>query len=97
MRLLIAVLAGMTFSANALAQQAFCSTRADITAQLADKYAEISVAMGISRGGGVMEVLSAPNGNTWTLILTMEDGQSCVITEGSDWRRRTMPVVGIDG
>ena len=77
--------------------QAFCSTRADITAQLADKYAEISVAMGISRGGGVMEVLSAPNGDTWTLILTMEDGQSCVITEGSDWRRRAMPVVGIDG
>lgn len=77
--------------------QAFCSTRADITMQLSEKYAEVPVALGVANNGGVMEVLSAPNGDTWTLILTMEDGQSCVIAAGDDWRRRAMPVVRIDG
>tara|TARA_R110000803_G_scaffold97883_1_gene165975 strand:+ start:230 stop:493 length:264 start_codon:yes stop_codon:yes gene_type:complete len=87
----------MTFSANAMAQQPLCSTRADITMQLSEKYAEVPVALGVANNGGVMEVLSAPKGTTWTIILTMPNGQSCMIMAGDSFNRRAMPTGGIDG
>jgi hypothetical protein len=65
--------------------------------QLSEQYAEVPVSLGVANNGGVMEVLSAPNGKTWTLILTMPDGMSCMIAAGDDWRRRVMPTGGIDG
>ena len=79
------------------AQQPLCSTRADITMQLSEKYAEVPVALGVANSGGVMEVLSAPNGKTWTLILTMPNGQSCMIMAGGSFSRRAMPTAGVDG
>jgi hypothetical protein len=65
--------------------------------QLSEKYAEVPVALGVANNGGVMEVLSSPNGTTWTIVLTMPNGQSCMIAAGDDWQRRSMPTGGIDG
>jgi hypothetical protein len=94
---LAAILCSLAIISVANAQQPLCSTRADITMQLSEQYAEVPVSLGVANNGGVMEVLSAPNGKTWTLILTMPDGMSCMIAAGDDWRRRVMPTGGIDG
>jgi hypothetical protein len=92
------VLAALLLIAGvANAQQPLCSTRADITMQLSEQYAEVPVALGVANNGGVMEVLSAPNGKTWTLILTMPNGQSCMIMAGDSFSRRAMPTARIDG
>ena len=94
---LAAILCSLAIISTADAQQPLCSTRADITMQLSEKYAEVPVALGVANNGGVMEVLSSPDGTTWTIILTMPDGMSCMIAAGDDWRRRAMPTGGIDG
>ncbi len=79
------------------AQQPLCSTHADITEQLSEQYAEVLVALGVANNGGVMEVLSSPLGTTWTIILTMPNGMSCMIMAGDSFNRRAMPRGGIDG
>jgi hypothetical protein len=95
MRFLLPLL--IALSSPALAQQPLCLAHADITAKLSEQYAEKPISLGIANNGGVLEVLSAPKGKTWTIILTMTNGQSCMIAAGDGWRRRAMPTGGMDG
>ena len=43
------------------------------------------VAMGLANNGGVIEILSSPRGATWTIILTMPNGVTCMIAAGENW------------
>lgn len=63
-----------------------CAPRADVLAQLADRYDETPVGIGLASNGGLLELLSSGSGATWTLILTMPSGQSCMIAAGEDWQ-----------
>ncbi len=62
-----------------------CAPRAQVLAHLAQKYKEVPVAVGVS-GRALVEVLSAPGGLTWTLVLTFTDAQTCVVLSGENWR-----------
>ena len=65
-----------------------CDVRAKIVDQLKDGYSETPVGLGVTSGGGVMELWTAQDGKTWTIIVTTNKGDSCVIGAGGDW----MPV-----
>ncbi len=69
---------------SAHARQA-CAERADITKRLSTKYFEHPVASGVANNGGLLEVLSSKDGSTWSIIVTMPDGQACMFAVGQHW------------
>ncbi len=70
----------------ATAQQSpLCDYRDRILGQLAQKYGEAPVAVGIT-GGALIELLTAKSG-TWTIILTTPKGMSCMLASGEGWRK----------
>ena len=43
--------------------------------------------MGLSNNGGVVEILTSPEGDTWTIIITMPNGLSFLIAAGENWEK----------
>ncbi len=86
-RVLILVVTFILFGANASAQVP-CNQRAEIVTELAGKYKEVPVAIGVNSKGHLVEVLSSEHGRTWTIIVTSPDGMSCVVSVGEDWSAR---------
>ena len=72
----------------AKAQDNQCAERDSILAALADKYHEKPVDAGLVTGGektAIIELLLSPNAETWTLILSLPNGQSCLLASGTNW------------
>lgn len=63
-----------------------CNLRGQVLDHLAMKYGEIPTATGVTEGGGLIELLVDPVDDTWTLILSMPNGQSCILAMGEGWR-----------
>ena len=42
------------------------------------------MALGLASNGGLLEVLTSGNGGTWTIILTMPNGVSCLVAAGKE-------------
>ncbi len=78
-----------TASLPAAAQQQRCTKRPEIVRHLAMKFSETPIAIGLSGSGGIIEVLSSEKGGSWTIIITMPDGTSCLIAAGQDWEQIT--------
>lgn len=74
-------------SAEAAAQTA-CSPRDNMVGHLAKKYGEVPVAIGVTNKGGLVEVLTTGDGNTWTIIVSMPNGTSCMVAVGEGWRTK---------
>jgi hypothetical protein len=72
--------------ASAMAGPAACSPRQDVLDQLASKFKEAPVAVGLANNGGLLELLTAGDGTTWTIIITMPNGVSCLVAAGEDWQ-----------
>ncbi len=67
--------------------QSPCGSREAILEHLARNYDEAPVAVGLTAGGGMIELLTDPSGASWTLIVTSPRGRSCLVTAGEAWRR----------
>lgn len=74
--------------------QHVCTNRSDVLGHLADKYSEAPVALGLASNGGVIEVLTSNSGNTWTIIITMPSGTTCMLAAGESWERLPLIVAG---
>lgn len=70
--------------------QSICDTRANLLSHLKSKYEETPVAIGLSNAGGVVELITANNGKTWTLIVTRPNGMACLIAAGESWESITV-------
>lgn len=68
-------------------QQPSCAKRADVLKHLSAKYTEAPVALGIANNGGVVEVLSSQSGASWTIIITMPNGPTCMVAAGENWQK----------
>lgn len=62
-----------------------CGARDTVLSFLSSKYSEKPVAMGLAANGGVIEVLTSRAGSTFTIIVTMPKGQSCMVAAGQGW------------
>lgn len=89
-RIVVAVLAALSLYAcnPAYAQQLQCGKRAGIVQQLGEKYQESRVAVGMVSEKIMLEVFASPKG-TWTLLLTNEQGISCLHGTGEAWEWST--------
>jgi hypothetical protein len=65
-----------------------CTERDALLSQLAHRYGEVPVAIGVANGR-LVELLTAKDGLTWTIILTSPQGVSCLIASGDGWRPLT--------
>jgi hypothetical protein len=91
---LIAALATATIPVGAQAAPV-CGKRDDVVAQLSQKYKEAPVGIGLASNGGLIELLAASNGTTWTLIITLANGATCLVATGHDWQ--LPPTTASDG
>ena len=62
-----------------------CMSHAEITRQLRTNYSEMPGALGLSTNGTVFEIFSAVDGTSWTIVVTMPNGMSCLLAEGEAW------------
>lgn len=84
------LIAGSFAHPPAAMAQPVCGSHQSIAENLEKFYSEAPVSMGITSGGGVIEVFSSPKG-TWTLVNTQPNGTSCLIAAGQDWEELPKP------
>ena len=91
-----AFVAAFLLSASAAAQDRApaCGARAAVLAWLAQSYREAPVALGVTGGGGLIELLTSSGGATWTLIVTSPRGRTCLLAAGEGWRPPQPPRKG---
>ncbi|MCZ6839492.1 MAG: hypothetical protein O7G13_09465 [Alphaproteobacteria bacterium] len=82
--LVLSVVAG---SGNAVAQQNenSCTDRSSALSHLSKNYQEQPVAMGLASSGGVVEVLTNDKGSSWSIIVTLPTGVTCLVASGEGW------------
>lgn len=61
---------------------AACGPRLHLVQQLANKYGERQVAMGLAANGQVMELFASAD-QEWTLVASRPDGISCIVAAGA--------------
>ena len=57
------------------------------------KYKEQRRGMGIASRVGVMEIYVSAKG-TWTVVMNMANGMSCIVAAGRDWEELAVKPVG---
>lgn len=62
-----------------------CGPREAVTALLADRYGETRRALGLAGESAVMELYAADATGTWTITLTLPDGQMCLMASGAGY------------
>jgi hypothetical protein len=72
-----------TASAQEQAQQV-CKKRSELIEVLAKKFGETQQSFGLQNDTRVLEVYASPSGS-WTAILTLPNGKSCVVAAGQAW------------
>ena len=86
----LVLIIGSSFLAPAASAQPVCGAHRAVSDNLKKSYAEAPVSMGVTTGGGVIEVYASPEG-TWTLVITQPNGMSCLIAAGQDWEELPKP------
>lgn len=66
--------------------QTACANRDEIVSALESRYGERPVAAGLAGERVIVEIFAAPDGATWTILLTRPDGISCAVLIGEAWR-----------
>ena len=84
------LLGGVAVLSPALADQAqtACGPHADVVKALGSKFHETQSATALTSAGTLLEVLTANDGATWTIIVSRPDGLSCVVAAGQNWQDR---------
>ncbi len=71
--------------ASAQGAPAVWRARDGLLSQRESQYGEVPVAIGVA-DGQLIELLTAKDGITWTIILTSPKGMSCLIASGDGWQ-----------
>lgn len=66
-------------------QDSNCGQRTTVLDYLSARYSEKPIAMGVAANGGLIEVLSSLEGTTFTIIVTMPEGETCMVAAGESW------------
>ncbi len=65
-----------------------------LSSMLGQRFAEMSVARGLSANGRMVEIYATDDGATWTMVITTPEGQSCVVASGEAWAERAQSELG---
>ena len=91
--LALAMMAGPVSAAQ------LCAARADVVAQLAERYSETRRGLGIAANDTVMEVFASAESGSWTITVTTPDGLTCLVASGHAFEPITesLPPKGVPG
>ncbi|MEO0912988.1 MAG: hypothetical protein AAFY59_08360 [Pseudomonadota bacterium] len=70
---------------SAAAQQRPCGERDQIVERLGNKYGEARTARGLSHNNGMVEVYASEETGTWTILITLPSGETCLVAAGDFW------------
>ena len=83
--LVLSALVTLSLAAPALAQSSpACGPRKVVVEQLGREYEEVPVNRGVTAEGALMELFASPSGS-WTLLISLPNGQSCLAAAGESW------------
>lgn len=80
-----AMVFGMAAIAPPGLAQSACSPREIVAERLGDGYHELQLATGVQTNGNVIEIWASPATGTWTILMTVPNGTSCVMSSGTGW------------
>ena len=76
---------------DAAAQAGACRSRDSLAKLLEERHAERPVAAGLEAGGRLIELFASADNESWTMVMTMPAGESCVIAVGEHWLETKQP------
>lgn len=93
-KLATAIFTGLmtSFVVPAHAQGASCADRTLIVERLSTKYGETRQSAGLNQNNGMVEVFASNDTGTWTILVTMPNGTSCLMAAGKSWQGETASV-----
>jgi hypothetical protein len=62
-----------------------CASREIVLDHLQRQYQETPIAAGRANNGGTVEVFTNSSFTTWTIMITMPDGRTCMMAAGDSW------------
>jgi len=65
-----------------------CAARQDVVGTLQRDFSESRVGGGLTPAGQMLEIFASHRGS-WTVLLTLPSGKSCMIAAGADWSAAT--------
>jgi len=74
------------FASAAFAQASSCANREMIVDRLETKYGESRQSAGLNQNNGMVEVFASTETGTWTILVTMPNGMSCLMAAGKAWQ-----------
>lgn len=96
MRKLIGLMSGLAvgmLTISGVYAQSQCAPRTEVVKVLAAKYQESQRALGLINEKAMMEIYVSPKG-TWTMVVTNEQGVSCVLADGEAWDEKPSVAMG---
>ncbi|MEQ8814034.1 MAG: hypothetical protein RLO51_18805 [Thalassobaculum sp.] len=55
--------------------------------QLGREYGEVLTAAGVDAAGNLVQIYSSDDRGTWTIVVTVPGGPTCVVSSGEGWVR----------
>jgi hypothetical protein len=74
------------FPAMAMANSSNCGDREAVVKRLSTGYGESFTGGGLRNTEAIFEVWASEEAGTWTILMTLPSGQTCVMAAGTDWR-----------
>jgi hypothetical protein len=83
--LLAASLLATTAAHSGCRAAKICGERDVIIERLKPRYGEVQTGAGMTNTNGIVEVFASEETGTWTIIVTLPSGQSCLVAAGNHW------------
>lgn len=69
-----------------------CGPRGAIVDQLGSRYQETRRAVGIASNNAVLEIFASDDSGSFTILVTLPDGQSCLLASGESFEALSEPL-----
>lgn len=66
-------------------QGAACAERTQIVERLKSKYGESRRGIGLNQSNGVVEVFASAQTGSWTILVTLPNGMTCLLAAGQSY------------
>jgi len=87
-------IASVLLTSTAVAEPLMCTERTALLKELGGKYQEQRTGLGIAAGNqGAMEFYVSAKG-TWTILMTLTNGNSCIVAAGHSFQRVPVAALG---
>lgn len=75
------------FADQAIGQGRNCADRETVVDRLAEGYGESRQSMGMGANNSVIEIFASIETGTWTITVTLPNGQTCLVASGQSFER----------